>query len=159
VTLATAWFVYESWWPVALNLAAAVATAALATKSTWALKPGQRRPPGQMVALISCIVLCYMWPLAFQASRDLSARLPPQDPAAPRPPLSAAGCAAGAALALGAGAAVYAAGLPERAFPGVFDVIGSSHQLMHVTLLAAHAFEYAFVLEMWARRRAERLGA
>jgi predicted membrane channel-forming protein YqfA (hemolysin III family) len=48
---------------------------------------------------------------------------------------------------------VYAAGWPERAYPGKFDLWFFSHPLMHVAATAAHVLEYAFVLEMAQRRR------
>lgn len=33
------------------------------------------------------------------------------------------------------GAAIYAARIPERWFPRVFDIYGSSHQIMHVLVI------------------------
>lgn len=37
------------------------------------------------------------------------------------------------------GAFLYAARWPERSFPGIFDIWGSSHQLFHVFVLLAAA--------------------
>jgi adiponectin receptor len=37
------------------------------------------------------------------------------------------------------GAAIYAARVPERAWPGTFDLVGSSHQIFHMLVLAAAA--------------------
>jgi len=69
--------------------------------------------------------------------------------------LGAARAALGALVSLAAGAAAYASGWPERRWPGRFDVFGSSHQLMHVAMVAAHACKHAFLRELWRRRRAE----
>ena len=35
------------------------------------------------------------------------------------------------------GAALYAARVPERWYPGRFDVVGSSHQIFHVLVVTA----------------------
>jgi len=49
------------------------------------------------------------------------------------------------------GAAIYAARVPERFYPGKFDILGSSHQIFHVLVVCAavahltgllHAFDY-----------------
>jgi hypothetical protein len=50
---------------------------------------------------------------------------------------------------------VFAAGQPERTLLRLRGKTSQpySHQLMHVAAAVAHALEYAFVLEMWRRRR------
>jgi hypothetical protein len=44
----------------------------------------------------------------------------------------------------------YALGFPERYFPFVFDLIGSSHQLMHLGVIGVHIVDYRFVWDMSA---------
>ncbi|KAI8475515.1 MAG: hemolysin-III related-domain-containing protein [Monoraphidium minutum] len=153
LALGIAWFVYDSWWGLALNLAAAAATAQLATRSIWGLNPGFQRHRGRMVAFVGAIAACYWAPMGVQAARDAAAWRAAAAGGGAAPPPAAAAHALGAAAALVGGGAVFALGLPERLAPGVFDIVGFSHQWMHVAASAAHAFEYAFVLEMWARRR------
>lgn len=48
----------------------------------------------------------------------------------------------GLALLNGTGTVIYAARVPERWFPGTFDLYGSSHQIMHV-LVACGALSHA----------------
>ena len=45
-----------------------------------------------------------------------------------------------------AGAAVYANNIPERWYPGKVDLVGNSHQLFHVLVVAAATVHYAGVL-------------
>ncbi len=52
----------------------------------------------------------------------------------------------GSAISLGIGAVLYVYHIPEKYYPGVFDIFGSSHQWMHVTLGFAHYFEFCYVL-------------
>lgn len=192
LALSLCWFVYSSWWAVALNLSAAVVTAQVATRSIWALAADRQRKREQVVAFVSCIVFSYWLPMGLQAGQDvlawlrsacltrgsttelttvlttglttklttgfateLTTGLTGATAATAAPSLAVASCALGTLVSLVIGGLLYASGLPERAFPGVFDVVGFSHQLMHVAAAAAHAFEFAFVLEMWGRRRLE----
>jgi adiponectin receptor len=69
--------------------------------------------------------------------------------------MGAARAALGVLLSLLAGAATYATGWPERRRPGTFDIWGSSHQLMHVGVVCAHAYKHAFLRELWRRRCVE----
>lgn len=48
---------------------------------------------------------------------------------------------------------IYSSRLPERLFPGIFDLFGSSHQFMHV--LAALGTEFAFKVVELHRKQAE----
>lgn len=162
LALGIAWFVYESYWGIALNTLAAFVVAQLGTRDIWAVCPDYQRNRTHMVAFVGCIVLCYWWPMGVQATRDCLAWLRPvllgggaTAAAAAAPSWAAVGFSLGTFISLATGGAVFASGWPERALPGVFDIIGFSHQLMHVAAMAAHAFEFAFMLEMWARRRQE----
>ena len=49
------------------------------------------------------------------------------------------------ALYLG-GAAIFAARIPERWAPGRFDLVGNSHQVFHVAIVAAAAVHYRGVM-------------
>lgn len=47
--------------------------------------------------------------------------------------------------AFGTGALFFACGIPERFIPGGLDLVGNSHQLMHITLLIAHIAKIDFI--------------
>jgi adiponectin receptor len=61
---------------------------------------------------------------------------------------AASGYALATFATLQLGGSVFAAGFPEKHFPGVFDLCGFSHQLMHVAVLVAHVLEYLFVWQL-----------
>jgi predicted membrane channel-forming protein YqfA (hemolysin III family) len=100
----------------------------------------------ELVAMMACSAAVYYAPVAITAARDAWAGV--------------YGVAAAAAVAipalLGVGALAYATSLPERRFPGVFDIVGSSHQVMHVMVALAHFVEFAFVLDALTQRRTSR---
>jgi adiponectin receptor len=55
-------------------------------------------------------------------------------------------CESQAILAcIGCALMIYITGFPERIYPERFDIIGASHQWMHIFVLLAHVFEYYFV--------------
>lgn len=157
LTLAIGWFVYDSGsgssvsWGLALNVAAAVMTAAVATRDIWGLPHDFQRNRVHMVAFVGAVVVCYWAPMGWQLAKDLSlaARL------AGPPSWAAAAYSSATFASLAVGAAVFAAGFPERWCPGGrFDCF-FSHVWMHVFAAAAHVLEYLFVVEMFRRRRAE----
>jgi predicted membrane channel-forming protein YqfA (hemolysin III family) len=43
------------------------------------------------------------------------------------------------------GAIIFILQIPEKYYPYTFDIIGNSHQLMHLTLIIAHIAEYKFL--------------
>lgn len=50
------------------------------------------------------------------------------------------------------GAAIYAARIPERWYPGRFDVWGASHQIMHVLVVCgavSHSVGLLKALDYW----------
>jgi len=47
------------------------------------------------------------------------------------------------------GIVVYAARVPERWFPQTFDVVGSSHQMWHLTCLATVAWQYGALAQRY----------
>ena len=61
----------------------------------------------------------------------------------------------GLGLLNGTGAAVYALRVPERWYPRTFDIVGSSHQIMHVLVMCG-AFCYSIGLtrafDYWRNR-------
>ncbi|KAK9468234.1 hemolysin-III related-domain-containing protein [Lipomyces arxii] len=56
------------------------------------------------------------------------------------------------------GAAIYAARIPERFKPGHFDLIGSSHQIFHVCVLAAAVSHLIGIINAYNFVHAERFG-
>ena len=48
-------------------------------------------------------------------------------------------------LALIIGLLIYVASVPERFAPGVFDLFGYSHHLMHICLIVAYVAEFMFI--------------
>ena len=50
------------------------------------------------------------------------------------------------------GAGLYAARIPERFFPGKFDIWASSHQLFHICVLIAAYIHYDVILNMVSHR-------
>jgi predicted membrane channel-forming protein YqfA (hemolysin III family) len=161
VALALGWFVYRSAWGLALNVGLTVAAAQLGARDVWRLGPGQQRPRHLLLAFFGAVVACWWAPMGVQAVRDLAARAAADAgagaaaPAAVAPAPAAAGYAGAALAALALGGAAFAAGFPERLAPGAFDIFGFSHQLMHLGAIAAHVFEFLFVIEMMLRRRRE----
>lgn len=142
LALGLSWHVYGSAAGVAANTGAAAVVAVFAVREIAGLPAHYQRPRGKMVAFVGSIVAIYLAPMMLQAARDVAGgNLTP-----------AAGLAAATFGVLQAGGWVFAAGWPEKAYPGVFDVVGFSHQLMHVAAVVAHLLEYAFVWEMHCRR-------
>lgn len=92
-----------------------------------------------MVVFIGSIVLVYWFPMGYKAGQEIAAGHP-----------TAATVYALAAFAvLQLGGWVFAAGFPEKHFPYMFDLIGFSHQLMHVAVTVAHVLEYLFVWQLY----------
>ena len=50
------------------------------------------------------------------------------------------------------GAGIYVSRIPERFFPGKFDIWASSHQLFHVCVLVAAYLHYGVILDMVSHR-------
>lgn len=48
-------------------------------------------------------------------------------------------------LSLVFGGFIYVKQIPEKYYPYTFDIIGNSHQIMHLTLIIAHIAEYKFL--------------
>ena len=58
-----------------------------------------------------------------------------------------------------AGAATYAARMPERWFPRTFDIYGASHQIMHVMVVGGGLTYSIGLLKAFDRTRTARLVA
>ena len=43
------------------------------------------------------------------------------------------------------GAIIFILQIPEKYYPYTFDIIGNSHQIMHITVIIAHIAEYKFL--------------
>ena len=81
--------------------------------------------------LIGVVVVCYLFPMyyhAFAESDLLSFYL-----------------AVGTTVVMGASAIAYKDCIPERFAPGKYDLIGNSHNIMHLGLIVAYVIEYAFI--------------
>jgi len=58
----------------------------------------------------------------------------------------------------GLGTAIYAARIPERWFPGRFDIYGASHQIMHVLVICgalSHTTGLLKVFDYWQSLRGQ----
>ena len=58
----------------------------------------------------------------------------------------------GLGLLNGTGAAIYGARVPERWAPGKFDVVGSSHQIMHIMVMCgalSHSIGLMNAFDYW----------
>lgn len=56
-------------------------------------------------------------------------------------------------LLYGAGAVFYVARIPERWKPGAFDIVGHSHQIFHIFVVAAALVHCAATLTVMEWRR------
>jgi adiponectin receptor len=57
------------------------------------------------------------------------------------------------------GAAIYAARVPEKLYPGKFDIWGSSHQIFHVLVVAAAASLGVGLVKAFDYHHGTRIGA
>lgn len=105
---------------------------------TLRLAIGNVRRPGRADrrarALIP-LVLSFNFPILFHCARPFARE-----------------CARGVLGSLLIGGAAYSLKIPERWFPGAFDYAGSSHHLMHVMLIVAHAYQHRFVASLMSLR-------
>ena len=140
LTFGISYHVY-TWKGIAANTFAAFVVAQLATVDVWNLSPTYQRNRNHMVIFVGSIVMCYWFPMLYQAVADfLQGHF-----------TEAAALAAATFAVLQLGGVIFAAGFPEKYFPGVFDAIGYSHQLMHVCASLAHILEYRFLYLMFKR--------
>jgi len=148
ITFSMAYFVLPLWGTM-LCTAVAACVAVKAMGSIWRMQPSEQRDKGQLIGLVAGAVACYWSPMLLQAGLDVAS-----GQAASVPVL----CALGLIAALGTGGFLFAKGLPERLVPRKLDVWCSSHALMHVSVLASHVCEYAFLWAMLARQQQQQEG-
>jgi adiponectin receptor len=55
----------------------------------------------------------------------------------------------GCVAVAGYGALLYASGVPERFKPGMFDMVGNSHQIFHVSIVLCFAMFHASNAHLW----------
>eukprot|EP00775_Hariotina_reticulata_P014399 gene14399-14505_t len=133
------WHVYHSYVGIVINTAAAAIVAVVACRQVIGLQPQFQRHRGQMVVFVGSIVMCYWFPMGYQLGKELL-----------HGRFSACSWLAMATfMVLQLGGWAFAAGFPEKQFPGIFDLCGFSHQLMHVFAVLAHCLEYCFVWELY----------
>ncbi|KAK9802032.1 hypothetical protein WJX73_003656 [Symbiochloris irregularis] len=87
---------------------------------------------------VTVTVVCYTFPVATQAGRELLASRPG--------PACALYLAVVVLLVLGSSA--YSKKWPERWAPGRFDLLGNSHQVMHLSVVVEYCVEWLFVFHM-----------
>ena len=90
-----------------------------------------RRHRGLIFATTGSIVICYMSPIVYWSIENGE-------------------CFHLTAISLSiiAGGTLFATGFPERYMPGRFDLIGTSHQWMHLFALIANLVEWSFVINV-----------
>jgi len=105
-----------------------------------------------LLPLLPCRMQCFLlvssdavvgsFPMVYQMMREL----------AEWNPTLATGCTLAKVVLWQLGGWAYAHSFPQKYFPGVFDLVGASHQLMHLAVIGAHILDYLFVWEMFCRR-------
>ncbi|KXZ45442.1 hypothetical protein GPECTOR_54g182 [Gonium pectorale] len=141
-TYALSYFTFGLWASLAWT-AAVGAAAATGVRSVAALQPRQpldRRRVLGMIGLTSC---GYYVPLVLRGVAALVLQ------GKGWPELGIALVVLGCHLT---GAAVYATHWPQRHFPGVFDLAGFSHNLMHIFCFTAYNCAYPYLSYLYSQR-------
>ena len=134
------YFVFPSW-GTSINCSISVLIAIRACTQLWRLKPDFRRNRYRMVLYVSMTVWCYWCPMIYQSVHDIKRAQGWRAPVLTLLTISS----------VSAGSWCFARGFPECYVPGVFDLIASSHQLMHLGAMAGHIGEFYFILHMYRR--------
>lgn len=87
---------------------------------------------------VTVTVLCYTLPVLVQALHELCTSGPGLG----------TWCYGSIFCLLVAGSSAYSQRWPERWAPGRFDLVGSSHQVMHTAVVLEYCVEWAFLLCM-----------
>jgi len=95
----------------------------------------------QVFLLVSTDAVVGSFPMVYQTIRELTQWNP----------TLATACTLAKVLLWQLGGWAYAQSFPEKYFPGVFDLVGASHQLMRFAVIGAHILDYLFVWEMFCR--------
>lgn len=133
-------FVLPPWATGAVvGVAAAVACAALLQLAN--LKEGQALNRSAQAGFVGGVVLVYTFPMLCLTVKDAVART------------FTVGCLTTLTtfVSLFGGAWAYADCFPERLAHGRYDLVGNSHQIMHVGVAGAHVSEFFFVLDAYRR--------
>jgi adiponectin receptor len=125
------------WWGILLNTILSSMVANIGTQRIRQLQAQQPVHGPSLSAIVATAAACYWWPIAYAAI------------VYPGPWTVLA--TIGVPLVLGASAWVYSTHWPQRIAPGQFDVLGHSHQLMHIGVVACHAMEWMFLYEQAMR--------
>lgn len=86
----------------------------------------------QITKLIGLIVLLYLFPMFFKAIRDMD--------------LTAFIYGISVTILLTISALCYATSWPECSYTGTYDIIGNSHNILHMGIMIAYILEYMFIL-------------
>lgn len=88
--------------------------------------------------LISTIIVCYMFPVLYKLCYDLFILQQLTNS------VVYGFCLIGTLFICGY---AFATEWPQRLYPGKLDLIGNSHNIVHITASLAHILEYLFILE------------
>jgi adiponectin receptor len=140
----TSYYVFSLYVTCSLTFLASC-VASWAISKVHKLQDGQALENSKHAMFIGTIVFLYYLPIAYQGLEDflkdeysvsiLVATLLP--------------------LNLGFGAWAFAVGFPQVYAPGRFDLVGHSHQVMHVTVVVAHVLEYLFVYSNYRKTESQ----
>lgn len=116
----------------------ALACASVGVSAAAFCNPGFKRCM-RVVAYI-CMSACSLVPISQVWSEQT------HDPVFRLTVLKYAGCVAVA----GFGALLYACGVPERLWPGIFDMFGASHQIFHICIVICFVLFHISNVRLWA---------
>lgn len=142
LTFSLSYFVLP-WWGCLANTLVAACVACAATVSFARTPDEVDMDPRKQSLFVGSIVMCYWFPMVFATVRDfLDGNF------------TLSSCSTvGVLVGLGLSGWAYSTAWPQRYFPGLFDVWGHSHQLMHVGMLLCHALEFVFLWDNWYRSK------
>ena len=100
----------------------------------YTIRSSEKYDRVRVCQLIGLIVICYLFPLYYHAITKSD--------------IFSFYLALGTTIVLGASALIYKDCIPERFAPGKYDIIGNSHNLMHLGLIIAYVIEYCFLLHL-----------
>jgi predicted membrane channel-forming protein YqfA (hemolysin III family) len=128
---------------VAALTSAAAALAAFACLRTWGLRPDDSLADSKAshACFVACGVVLYVTPVVMVMAWEVAAG--GVVAAATSPGVL---CGAGIVTSLALSGIVYSCSWPECQWPGAFDLVGNSHQLMHVGIMVTQCFQWGFLL-------------
>ena len=129
------------WWGTLLITMVTAAVAGAAVRNFGAISDDYILDHAKHSVLVSTVVICYWFPMAFALVRD----------ALDNSFTLSSAMTVGVVTMMTAAAYCFSVGFPEILAPGLFDVLGHSHQLMHLAIIIAHFFEFVFILDNYNR--------